>query len=68
MYTANTHKHSISVVNILDLKLEREVLVGYGPRAVFADSERNLLYVSCEASNAVSVIDKAEWKEIKQIV
>lgn len=67
VYTANTHKHSISVVNILDLKLEREVPVGYGPRAVIADPERNLLYVSCEASNAVSVIDKAEWKEIKQI-
>ncbi|AQT85717.1 40-residue YVTN family beta-propeller repeat [Paenibacillus larvae subsp. larvae] len=67
VYTANTHKHSISVVNLLDLKLEREVPVGYGPRAVIADTERNLLYVSCEASNSVSVVDKDNWKEIKQI-
>lgn len=67
VYTANTHKHSISVINLLDLEVEKEIKVGYGPRAVISDPEDPFLYVSCEASNAVSVVDKNSWEEIKQI-
>ncbi|MEM5008936.1 YncE family protein [Priestia megaterium] len=67
VYTANTHKHTISVINILDLKVEQEIKVGYGPRAVISDPVDPFLYVSCEASNAVSVVDKNNWEEIKQI-
>lgn len=67
VYTANTHGHSISVINLLDLEVETEIKVGYGPRAVIADRNEPFLYVSCEGANAVSVVDKKQWKEIKQI-
>ncbi|WP_151275693.1 YncE family protein [Bacillus pumilus] len=67
VYTANTHGHSVSIVNILDEVIEAEVKVGYGPRAVISDSKQPYLYVSCEASNVVSVINKHTWKEEKQI-
>lgn len=42
-----------------------EIPVGYGPRAVIADPSEPYLYVSCEASNAVSVVDTQQQKEIK---
>lgn len=67
VYTANTHGHSVSVINLLDLKVEKTIPVGYGPRAVIADKNEPYLYVSCEGSNAVSVIDKNKWEEVKQI-
>lgn len=66
-YSANTHRHTVSVIDLLDMKVKNEISVGYGPRAVIADPKEPFLYVSCEASNAVSVIDTLQQKEVKQI-
>lgn len=67
VYTANTHRHSISVISLMDMKVINEISVGYGPRAVIADPKDPYLYASCEASNAISVVDMVQQKEIKQI-
>jgi len=67
VYTANTHRHTISVLNLLDMKVEREISVGYGPRGVLPDPDEPFLYVSCEASNTVAVIDKTTWSMVKEI-
>lgn len=67
VYTANTHRHTVSVISLLDMKVINEIPVGSGPRAVIADPEEPFLYVSCEAANAISVVDTIQQKEIKQI-
>ncbi|HEU4965259.1 MAG TPA: beta-propeller fold lactonase family protein [Bacilli bacterium] len=67
LYTANTHRHTLSVINLNDLALIKEVPIGFGPRGVLPDPADHYVYVSCEASNAVSVVDKNMWKEEKQI-
>ncbi|WP_281200814.1 YncE family protein [Staphylococcus schleiferi] len=67
VYTANTHRHSVSVIDLHKKTLITEIPVGYGPRAVIADPYKNLVYVSCEASNSVSAIDINKNEEIKHI-
>ncbi|MFO3689030.1 YncE family protein [Staphylococcus felis] len=67
IYTANTHRHSVSVIDLYKKTVTTEIPVGYGPRAVIADPHKDLIYVSCEASNSVSVIDINKNEEIKHI-
>lgn len=61
LYTANTHKHSVSVIDLTKKEIIEDIPVGHGPRAVISDDERNLLYVTCEASNSVYIINKLTW-------
>lgn len=49
VYTANTHKHSLSVINLNDMKVINEVAIGFGPRGVLSDPDDHYVYVSCEA-------------------
>lgn len=67
VYTANTHEHTIKVVDILSKEVISTIPVGYGPRAVIEDIKRNLLYVSCEASDSLSIINKSSWKNINDV-
>ncbi|MDQ7201336.1 YncE family protein, partial [Staphylococcus pseudintermedius] len=67
VYTANTHRHTVSVVDLYKKMLTSEIPVGYGPRAVIADPWKDIVYVSCEASNSVSVVDINKNEEIKHI-
>ncbi|MCR6850046.1 MULTISPECIES: YncE family protein [Bacillus] len=67
VYTANTHRHSISAISLSDMKVINEISVGHGPRAVIADPKEPYLYVSCEGSNVISVVHSEDQKEIKQI-
>lgn len=67
IYTANTHRHTISEINLLDMKIINEIPTSYGPRAVISDPNDPYLYVSCEASNAISVIDLNSKQEMKKI-
>lgn len=67
VYTANTHKNSISIVDILNKSVIKEVKVGFGPRAVISDPKDAFLYASCEGSNAISIIDKHTWEEVQQV-
>ncbi|ARU60299.1 hypothetical protein CBW65_03890 [Tumebacillus avium] len=67
VYTANTHRHTLSVISLLTMELQTEIPVGFGPRGVMPDPDDHYVYVSCEASNTVSVVDKHNWTEEKQI-
>lgn len=67
VFTANTFAHTISVVSIADKKVIKTISVGYNPRAVITEPSGKYLIVSAEASNALCIIDRESYQEVKRI-
>lgn len=55
------------MLSLRSMSVLKEVPIGFGPRGVLPDPNDHYVYVRCEASNAVSVVDKNTWTEAKQI-
>ncbi|GFH40623.1 beta-propeller fold lactonase family protein [Lactococcus insecticola] len=67
VFTANTFSHTVSVVSVADKKVIKTISVGYNPRAVITEPSGKYLIVSAEASNALCIIDRQTYQEIKRI-
>jgi YVTN family beta-propeller protein len=66
-YVANASGHSVSLVDLRSLRVEREIQVGPEPVAVVSDPAAHELYVANSDGDSISVIDTHAQRVLRTI-
>ena len=56
IYPANTHRHTVSEINLLDMKITNKISTGYGSRTVICRSKRHYTYMLVVRPQILSVL------------